>query len=413
MSEGWLKALSTTQITVAQRNFKVGMAQLLANAQSDPDYNNSERYYKDIEKLKTESMKGIKLPGVRSRMEMELGYESQIGRIQIESVFKKKAIDAGRAASRDLLETYSSEGDIEGIKGEIEKQRQSNLFSKEDLVKLEKSYTAKAKKNMFAMDLQNDPSVAEDRLSKNEYGFDVKELSSAKSIYDKEISKIQAVHQNELLTAYLNGEDLSPLLVKELMNQKKISPKFAESLISKIENPKPDKISQDQTYIEFQEKEMKLLENKDKSTLADIAEFMVEVMQAHSKGLLDKGDTQKILKTWSPELQERLENESEGVMQKVRPKTWFEHISFWSDEYADEKPEIKARMYRKLIDGLMQGGDGDKVLQKVVDDELELQLSDNLKKPDRLYAVNPDTKQKIHSDDGGATWFDEKGKEVK
>ena len=71
-------------------------------------------------------------------------------------------------------------------------------------------------------------------------------------------------------------------------------------------------------------------------------------------------------------------------------------------------------MYRKLIDGMGRGENGQVLLGKIIEEEIDIQLADNLNKPDRQYAVNAGNKKRIYSDDGGATWFDEKtGKEVK
>jgi len=412
----WINAVDTIQKTTATANFKSGMLDVLQRAEADPNYNNSDQYLKEIEKLRTDNLKGFASKTAETETALNLGLESKFGAIQIKNLYDKKMIDVGQASTLRLLdlETKNPSPDMEKrISAILGEQVQAGVIGHKDAYELQKKYVKEGKYNSFLSDLNTSPSRAESKLSKNEYGFDVRELESAKGIYEKELNKIQATTQNELLTSYINGEEIDSQTLRNLMNEKKIDATFAEGLINKIENPKPDTFSKDTAFIEFQNKMMDLQEKGDKASIGELAGFMSEVMKAHSQGLLDKADVERILKDRNEIIQKKLEGTAEDVMGKVQPKTLFERISFWSDEYADKKPEIKARMYRKLIDGMSQGKDGATVLRKVMDDEIELQMSNNLKAPDRQYAVNPETKKRIYSEDGGATWFDESGKEIK
>jgi hypothetical protein len=141
---------------------------------------------------------------------------------------------------------------------------------------------------------------------------------------------------------------------------------------------------------------------------------MTEVMQAHESGYLGKDDVNRMIKELNPIMNDKFNKLSDEVLTKANPKTWQEHITFWTDEYAQDRPEIKARMYRRMLDASLEGKNLDNELAKVMEDEISLQLAENKAAPDRQFATNPQTNQRVYSDDGGLTWFDSKtGKEIK
>lgn len=418
MAVKWSNAVDTIQKTTATANFKTGLLDITNRAQNDPDYNNSDQYFKEIEKLKTDNLKGFSSKAAEAQAALDFGYDSKVAQYQIENLYKKKMIDVGQASTLRLLdmEVASAAPNLEGrIRGVLAPQIQAGVISHEDAYKKEREYIRKGKYNSFLSDLNTDPSSTDAKLKKNEYEFDIDQLDKARSLYDSESKKIKAVTQDQLLTAYLNGDPVDVDDVKELMNTGKIDAGFAESMIKKLNDiPQPDVMSQDRTYIEFQDRFMDLQEKGNKAPLSEVVKLMSDAMKAHASGLLDKSDVQRILKDRSEVVQQKLEPVAEKIMEKRRPKTWLERLSFWSDEYSDAKPEIKARMYRKLLDGLAQGEDGDMLMSKIINDEIDVRLNDNLQKPDRVYGINPDTKERIYSEDGGGTWFSEStGKEVK
>ena len=411
----WANAVDTIQTTTAKANLKGGLADILARAEADPDYNAHDKYAQEIDKLRMDSGRGFASKAAEANAGIEFDYDAKIAKIQLGATFKKKMVNVGQAATLKLLdmEVTDVRPDFEKrIIGILGKQVAAEVYGPKEAYELQQKYVKQGKYNAFLIDLNNDPAAAEENLKKNTYGLDVSELEKARNLHETESKKIQATTENALLEAYLTGQEIPTDQIKQLLAEGKIDAKFAESMISKLNNPKPDTLSQDATYIDFQNRVMEIQAKGDKAFTEEIVGLMSDVMQAHSKGLLDKADVERILKDRNELVQRKLEKVAEDVMGEAQPKTFLERLSFWSDEYADKKPEIKARMYRKLIDGLMQKKDGTQVMKKVISDEIETQMAGNLLKPDRQYAVNPETKQRIHSDDGGATWKDESGKDI-
>lgn len=100
----WSQAHDVIQKTVATANFKTGMADVIARASVDPGYNNSDQYFKEIEKLKTDNLKGFTSKVSESEMMANFGYESSVGKIQIQNLYRKKEIDLGQTAALQLID---------------------------------------------------------------------------------------------------------------------------------------------------------------------------------------------------------------------------------------------------------------------------------------------------------------------
>ena len=100
----WSNAVDTIQKTVSQANFETGLADIQNRAQNDPNYNNSDQYYKEIEKLKNDSLHGFSSTTAQTQMGIELGYKAKVGQIQVQNLYKKKMIDIGQASTLQLID---------------------------------------------------------------------------------------------------------------------------------------------------------------------------------------------------------------------------------------------------------------------------------------------------------------------
>lgn len=414
----WSNAVDTIQKTTSAANRKIGLLDINTRAANDPNYNNADQYIKEAEKLIAETSKGFSSKTAETENAIEAAYDFKVTQVQIQNTYKKKMIDVGQTSTFKLLDMEANKpgADMESrMSGILNQQVAAGVFDHKDAYTIQKEYLKKGKFNTFLSDIQSNPSVADSNLSSNKYDFDVKELRDARAIFDDESKKIKVVNQKNILDAYLSGEEVGAEDVKSLLKEGKIEPEFAEGMINKINNPQVDRPSQDKAYIEFQNKVMDMQAKGDKATTDEISKLMADTIKAHSKGLLDKADVERILKDRNELIQKKLEKTSEDILSQTHPKTILQKLSFWSDEYAKDKPDIKARMYRKLIDGIMAGSDPYAVAAKVVDDEIEFQLGESLKYPNRKYALDPKTKKRIaYSDDGEITWTNiETGKEMK
>lgn len=408
----WNAAVETIQKDTALFNYKTGLQKISNDAVLDKDITAESKYQKQIQDLKKDVLGGVESNNLKARMASELNYMETVGAIGIQTEFRKKTVVHGQAIAISNLELLSqAPGSEKAIKESIKSAETNGYWNEITSGKLERKYLGIMRMNEFTQDYNNSVKLAGERVASNYYKFSsMQEREAAQTILEKESKKVQMRNENNLLTAYLNKEDIDPTNVTEMMNKQNITPKFAESFVKKLENPMPDRISRDTEFIMLQNKSMALMNKGSKATTADILTHMAEVMQAHASGVLDKTDVNRMIKELNPVMDDQFEKLSDEAMAKANPKTWQEHISFWSDEYAQDRPEIKARMYRRMLDAAIAGKDLNNELTNVMDDEITLQLAENKAAPDRQFGTNPDTNQRIYSDDGGSTWFDEKTK---
>lgn len=407
------------QQDTALYNYKIGAMEISNQAVQDTNIQNESKYQKQLADLQKNSVKGISSERVKNGIAAELNYLNTVSAIGIRTEFMKKNVLHGQAVKTGELELAAQSGNVAAVESITKEAIKDNIWDELSAEEKRIKYTSKAKMNMFTQDYNIDISKTEENLAKNTYGFNMKELEAAHQILEKETKMIQMQNQNTLLTEYVNKQDIDISIVKDKMNKKQITPGFAEALIKKINNPKPDKVSRDVEFIALQNKSMKLMEKLDKASPNEILSHMTEIMQAHELGLVDKSDVDRAVKELNPLLDNQFKKMAIDVLEKSNPKTWQEHIQFWidsnfTDKYSDKRNTIQARMYRKMLDASIAGKDLDAELVNVMNYELDLQLADNKAAPDRQFATNPENNQRIYSDDGGLTWFDSKtGKEVK
>lgn len=178
------------QRNTAELNFQTGLLDIKQRAENDPDYNNSAEYFKEIRKLHDDNLKGIGLPSTRGELSAKFGLQGRIAEIDIDSMFKKKGIDQGRAAKLtewDNLVANPPEGFEKTLEDGMAEQVESQLFGHVEGQKLVKDYIKQGKSNMFRIDLSVDPALAKQNLKKNKYGFDIQEQEKAEKLYDNEI----------------------------------------------------------------------------------------------------------------------------------------------------------------------------------------------------------------------------------
>ncbi|MEI6831314.1 MAG: hypothetical protein WCK61_01255 [Candidatus Omnitrophota bacterium] len=100
------------------------------------------------------------------------------------------------------------------------------------------------------------------------------------------------------------------------------------------------------------------------------------------------------------------------TIEKAMPqKTWLQRL-FNNGKDAGLKQEIITDMFKQYMQRVNTGEDPARAVSEIMSIHLDNHLSEEAKKPNRQYAVNPGTKQKIYSEDGGIAWKDEKTGEV-
>src|SRR3990167_8624092 len=193
-------AFDTVQKTTATANFKEGMADILQRAQNDPNYNNSDQYIREIEKLRTDNLKGFVSKSAETEAAINFRYESKIGQIQLDNLYKKKMIDVGQASTLRLLdiEAKNPSPDMEArMSAILSQQVQDGIFGYKDAFTLQQKYVKQGKYNAFLRDGNKD-------------GLDAEQMAKAVR-YEQSMAKKQEEERKQMQLTTVNdfGEKLS------------------------------------------------------------------------------------------------------------------------------------------------------------------------------------------------------------
>jgi hypothetical protein len=93
MATQWKKASDTMQLTHGKTAWDTGTAEILAKAQQDPDYNNSQTYMDDLKKVKDSALEGFTNKGLQKTFALELDRDLQLGYLKIDNIYKKKQVN--------------------------------------------------------------------------------------------------------------------------------------------------------------------------------------------------------------------------------------------------------------------------------------------------------------------------------
>lgn len=214
IAQGFATTLDRSQRNTAELNFKKGMLDIMNRAENDPDYNNSKEYFKEIEKLKGESIKGLSFGPTKHELSTDFDLQAKVAGIKIDNLYKKKIIDLGRATALESLD-LEIENPVEGwedrIKRNINNQVESQLISRDDAYKLEKKYIETGRYNVFLNDADSgDPAEARKKLKENSYGLNRKQIKEATSYIDASEARFdEEEKQMRLDTANQAGEFLA------------------------------------------------------------------------------------------------------------------------------------------------------------------------------------------------------------
>jgi hypothetical protein len=178
-----------------------------------------------------------------------------------------------------------------------------------------------------------------------------------------------------------------------------ITASFANSMINALRSPKTVKAKTDSSTF-----------NKIAEDILDISKKTEDIknnlLRKNATGELSDKDFQ-ILYTFN-------QNITKETIDKTMPKrTWLQRLRN-NGQDKGFREEIKTDMFKQYMQRISQGEEPAKAVSEITSAYLDYHLVEQAKHSNRHYLMNPQTKQRIYSDDGGTTWHDEKtGKEVK
>ena len=224
----WSNAVDTIQKTTATANFKSGLLDITQRAQNDPDYNNSDQYYKEIERLKTDNLKGFSNKSAESQAAIEFGYDGKVAQIQIQNLYKKKMIDVGQASSLKIIDmavNNPSESSLQTVKAELSKQVEAGVFDHKDAYKLYQDAEQKFGFNTFLQDFRSDPIGTEKKFNKDGYGLNIEtqekarsKLKELKAMYREQEGNVYADMSLRVTTGEISDDEIENAMQANKLN---------------------------------------------------------------------------------------------------------------------------------------------------------------------------------------------------
>lgn len=104
IAQAWSDANDTIQATEAKARFGASLADIQARAAMDPDFKNSEGYYKEIQKARDTALSGVENQFTAQKIGLELDYDANIAKIKIDADFKQKQVQYGKIVTQTRLD---------------------------------------------------------------------------------------------------------------------------------------------------------------------------------------------------------------------------------------------------------------------------------------------------------------------
>lgn len=89
----WQAAEDFSQTLTQQNNMDQRVADVLARAEQDPDYNNSRSYYADLDKIREDSLTGFSNNQAQLEFSKTVGATIGAARIKVDGLFREKMVD--------------------------------------------------------------------------------------------------------------------------------------------------------------------------------------------------------------------------------------------------------------------------------------------------------------------------------
>ena len=219
-------ARDVMQYTEAKAKYEVSVADIQARANADPDFNNSETYFKEMEEIKKISVSGIKNAQIRDKASFEFDYGNKITAIKIDSQFKKKELEHGQfvldegldvLAKKKIMSSVTEASQIDlDIDTLINANIKAGIISESD----GKKKREQLEKASIQFAINQDPDLAEEMLSRGEFQYlspedrvsFLKIIETAKAQKEEKIKKQYAEQKKEIentLQDKFFNEDLS------------------------------------------------------------------------------------------------------------------------------------------------------------------------------------------------------------
>ena len=232
IAQKWSDANDVMQATEAKTKYEISSAEIQSRAAADPDFNNSTKYFKELEKVKVDSLKGVANQSIAGQLRLDFERGNAVTAMKIGADFQMKQIQAHKinvAQSLDIMQQkrLNASTDIERkqidgeMQGLINASLASGVLEPQEAMKLKEKSTLSAYENM----IYSNPEFAIEQLKKAEdltpkqrenFIEDAKGLLQKRKEYaDWQLEQTQTQSTIQLAEAMQNGS-LTSQMVRDM-----------------------------------------------------------------------------------------------------------------------------------------------------------------------------------------------------
>lgn len=382
----WSQAMDTIQSTTVKANIKTALPDIEQRALADPEYNNIDKYYQELDSLKKNNIKGFQSKANEQQTALDVDLDLQLAKLRIDNVYKKKALDVGRASTLKLLDLEQSNY----INAQTEEEKLTATSNMKNIM------LDKQKAYLFGYE-EGDKLVnklieeAQDAIKDRESLKRVKEkefrLANETAVNDNEKNyiKMKVTGVDKLGTPISRDEMIN--LVRKDLDNKTVSPEFADRYINALKSPKAvGAKTVDKDFADMMSDISKGIKTPER-----IRKNMLELV---SDGYLSEKDFQAV-STYFDLLSDK--HPDDLVANSIR-KGWFgiETIT----ENTTAKEESRSRMSRSYIANITGGTDPQVSAQEAIRTEVLYLHPEVVNYPNGMQVIDSKGRRKIIKQNG-------------
>lgn len=412
-TEKWSNALDTMQKTTVKANTAVSIQRIEQEAALDTNINNYDIYAQKLDKLKNEHIKGFNNKMVEQGASIELDYDINMSKVNIDNIFKKKQIvsaqfsldtDIEASINKQVSNPAIAEAERLRMLATIDENVSSGIISAED----GKKKKDEALKSVVSYSIYNDAATKEEdslvlsELKKGKngiYGFldasdtlsmiqdSQKRIFQNNQTYKRDVEDSQKIRNDNIIEKML-AQDLT---IKDIEDEEAIPEEqggMKRSVLNTYKNSVINGINKDlnKMLTEKSDKEptKRAIEVKKYNDLIDnfiddeLDSWKAKDMlaRAYADGIIDKNE-QKFLNDLNNNLSDISLNRSTspiaGAIKGI--KEFWRHQKIATDE--DLAISIK-----KLVGGIMAGDKPEEAQKKIMSDSVKSTFADYASYPE-------------------------------
>ena len=379
ITQKWSHANDVMQYTEAWAKYGVALTDIESRASGDPDFKNSDKYYKEIEDAKKNTLQGISNQQIASKVSLEFDESAAITGIKIGADFQRKQLDYNKVMVKTNLDNIMQKKISANTAAEAEQYEQDfqNILSSNiaagtiDLATADE-IAYNSTKSAYESIVYSDPSRAIEILKKekdlsSEDKYKLRNEAQQIQKRDKEFQEWQTKQTQiggtiELSDALYNNT-LTPKMVRTMQQQGIIDSETATIFDSLAIDKKYD--IPDSTALGQPDYFLRLLEDSN-GEKAQVDKVLRDAAKAYGNGKLGVNQYRYFIEN----AKETFDRQSKGIFTETKEQSSIKAAVKGIEEFdkSNKSNKLKGEMTSKFFDRYKPGEDANKIKNDIINE---------------------------------------------